>query len=115
MPRRRITRDVPPLTIDPRRQFGRVCLNGSRTPAECIAEGVWAGEDVDQTADDYGTTREEVLLACWWWVLESGHFGECRGKRKRQWRMWAEHAQMVLGGWRKGTKLCDPDEFVVQP
>lgn len=118
-------RDTPPLTIDPARQFGRVCITGTRVPAESVAWSMWAENDPDEssgchdgaagTADDYGVTRNEVLLATAWFVHE-GHLATIRGKRARKakWEAWALHAWSVFGGWDKRTrKLCDPDDFQI--
>lgn len=122
-----MTVNVPPLTIDPARQFGRVCINGTRIPASAVAWSVWAENDpkgnsghqkgVKGCASDYGVTRNEALLACWWLVAE-GHLVEVRGetKRKAKWVAWSDHALRVFGGWDKRTrKLCDPDDYEVAP
>lgn len=104
--------DGPVIVHDPRRQFGRPTIAGTRVPAEVIGWGVWAEEgDVDGVADDYGLHRDEVLWACAWLVDEGAMV---RGKdraRRTLWTQWAEWAHIVLGGWVKKVKLCDPDDF----
>lgn len=100
----------PVATIDPRRQFGRPCVNGSRTPLDCLAECVYAGDSVDEVADGYGVFRGDVLLACWWFVYD-GHLTASRSKKKRLWVLWADHALGILGGHVKDVDLCDPDDY----
>lgn len=92
----------PVLTIDPRRQFGQVCIAGTRTPAESVAGCVWA-EGIEQAMVDYGVTREQALLACWWWVQDARLY---RRKFERQvveaWGEWADdEALQHLGGHLK--------------
>lgn len=100
----------PVLTIDPRRQFGRVCVGGSRIPAETLGEMVAAGDSVDELAEAYEVTRDEVLLACLWyqWDCET-----MRAKRQQRtakaWREWALVASRVLGGWEPGPLTDPPD------
>lgn len=115
--------DLNPLTIDPRRHHGDVCIGGTRVPAYVVAEAAW-GENggVDQAADDYDVTRVDVLLACWWWVemasgVESFQAMPRRKnerRRRQQWKAWARYAMEVLGGHVKGLEpheLCDPDDY----
>ena len=56
----------PHLVIDPKVQFGRVCVPGTRIPAESLAEFVMAGDSVEHAAWAYDVTREDVLVSCWW-------------------------------------------------
>lgn len=120
-------RDTPPLTIDPGRQFGQVCINGTRVPAEAVAWSMWAENDPtsgsgchdgsEGTAGDYQVSRNEVLLATAWFVHE-GFLSTVRGHRARKakWEAWADHAWRVFGGWDKRTrKLCDPDDYRGDP
>ena len=60
----------PTLTVDLGMQFGRACITNTRTPADCLAECVFAGDSVDHVADSYGVTREDVLLSCWFMLDE---------------------------------------------
>ncbi len=100
----------PIITCDPRRQFGRPCVEGTRIPADAVAGCVFGGDSVDEVADDYGIARIQVLWCCAWWVQE-GHLKPYRGERRKLWAAWTEHAFRVLGGWDKGSVLCDPDDF----
>ena len=104
---------APCLTIDPSRGFGRVCVAGRGLHAESVATAVWAeGGDVDGVAEDYGVSRDEALLCCWWWVTEGAlDRGKDRARRTR-WKRWAdEQVIQILGGWRKGETLCNPDDY----
>jgi uncharacterized protein (DUF433 family) len=102
------------LTVDPSRGFGRVCVAGRGLHAESVATAVWAeGGDVDGVAEDYGVSRDEALLCCWWWVTEGAlDRGKDRARRTR-WKRWTdEQVIQILGGWRKGETLCNPDDYV---
>lgn len=54
------------ISIHPGYQFGRPVIAETRTPTSSLAGCVFAGDPVDAVADDYGASREEVLLACWY-------------------------------------------------
>lgn len=107
--------DGPILTIDPRRQFGRVCIGGTRVPADVVAQCVAAGDSVDATADNYGVTRDQVLLACWWYAEEVSARSKLGKSIKDAWigdhgdDSWANRALWVLGGHGSGP-LEDPPE-----
>jgi Uncharacterized conserved protein len=72
----------PTITVDPRIAFGEPCIGTPPTRVADLAGMVAAGETVDTTAGEYGRTRHEVLLACWW---EATH-----GRYRQQWGAWAE-------------------------
>lgn len=74
--------DEPVLSIDPRRQFGKVCIIGTRVPADSVAGCVAAGDSVDEVAEDYGVSRDQVLTACWWWATEGGCDDPMRSQRR---------------------------------
>jgi uncharacterized protein (DUF433 family) len=96
-------KDRPVIQIDPAMRFGRPHIKGVSTNA--IAERVIAGESVDEVGDDYGLSRHEVLLACWW----EGTGGEYR----KEWKAWAEEVWPALGGWNKpfdADTLPDPPD-----
>lgn len=98
----------PILVIDPGIQFGRVCVEHTRVPADVVAECVAAGESVDFVADSYQLDRDDVLLCCFWFARECAG-----GRRKLQrqiieaWSEWAEEALMIMGGHKPGP-LGDP-------
>lgn len=52
---------------------------------------VMAGEGVATTADEFGLTRHEVLLACWHEAIQ--------GMYRRHWGGWAKEVHRPLGGW----------------
>lgn len=54
--------DGPALSIDPRWQGGSCCVAGRRVPTSALA----AHAPIADTMDDYGVTRREVLVACWY-------------------------------------------------
>lgn len=102
----------PHLIIDPGIQFGRPCVPGTRVPAAALAGLVAAGENVDQTADDYDVTRQDVLLACWWaadvaLLLPKSRRDQFRQRLVDAWRDWHHQASGVFGGWEPGP-LTDP-------
>ena len=103
----------PFLTIDPGMQFGRVCLNHTRTPADVVAECVFAGDPVDYIADAYGLTREDVLLACWWVTFDATVRPKSRRTASEQrlverWGPWCELVHASLGGWSDQPTPIDP-------
>lgn len=81
--------DRPIIAIDASVNFGRPQIRGIST--EAIAGMVMAGEGVVTTADEYGLTRHEVVLACWWEGFQ--------GRYRRQWKTWADRVHPPLGGW----------------
>lgn len=86
----------PVVVADPRYRFGRPSVGGISTDA--VAGMVMSGESVADTADEYGLTRHQVLLACW-------HEG-LQGKFQREWGAWATEAHQMLGGWIKPFDLA---------
>lgn len=79
---------LPVITIDPAVRFGRPHIDG--ISCEALAGMVAAGEDVNVVAAEYGRTRGEVLLACWWIGMD----GPSRWQKR--WRVWAEAAHQRL-------------------
>lgn len=68
------------LCWTPEQNFGRVsCLNG-RVPVSAVLGLLWAGEDHDAVAGEYGLSPEEVgvlaVLARELWIAEQGNTGE---------------------------------------
>jgi hypothetical protein len=63
-------------------------------PTDTVAGMVWAGEPVDAVADEYGLSRGEVLVACWY----EGMHGQPRGAFRRAWHGWAQQAGLLM--WR---------------
>lgn len=99
----------PVLTIDPRRGFGTVCIAGRTLRADVVAEAVLAEHsDTTFVADMYAITRDQVLVACWWYYDTLG-----RSKRDRTvseaWSEWQDIAGSILAGHRPGP-CPDPPE-----
>lgn len=90
------------VVIDPARNFGRPSLPGG--PAVDVVAGmVWAGDPVNSVVDEYGEygiTRAQVLVACWYAV----EYGPRR--RYERWSDWAQHAEPHL---QHGTYDLIPD------
>lgn len=87
-------RTRPVITIDPAKCFGSPHIRGTST--EVVASAVMAGEDFAAVADEYGLTRHEVILACWY---------EGSTTYRREWRSWTLAVAPALGGW----KSFDPE------
>jgi uncharacterized protein (DUF433 family) len=104
--------DLPRITVHPAYQFGRPCLEGTRIPADILAEFVLAGDSVDSTADAYDVSRAAVLAACW----HEATYGE---KRVQQhWREWLEAWFRSLAGYDHAPPLSevpDPPEMPKKP
>lgn len=103
----------PVLTIDPRRQFGDVCIDSGRVPASVVARCVVAGDSVDSVAEGYAITREQVLVACWWYGDICSHARrplKIERKVAVAWGCWLDEALHVLGGHKDGP-LADPPEI----
>lgn len=82
--------DRPVITIDPGVSFGAPHIRGVST--EAIAGMVYAGEDFDTVAADYGLSRHEVILACW--------YEGSAGSYRVEWRSWTLAVAPALGGWK---------------
>ncbi len=102
----------PVLVIDPRIQFGQVCIARTRVPADAVAGCVSAGDSVDAVASDYQVSRDEVLLACLWygWSCQNSRHVWDR-KVAAAWEEWLDEAVSVLGGHKPGP-LRDPPNVV---
>lgn len=72
---------------------------------EAYAEMVAAGEPVDVVADEYGVSRAEVLLACWWIGMDGPP------QWRKRWRAWAESAHGPLASGRY-DEVEDPPGLV---
>jgi uncharacterized protein (DUF433 family) len=51
------------VVIDPRISFGRPVLSGTGISTSLIAERFWAGESVEELAEDYGLTLSQIQEA----------------------------------------------------
>lgn len=77
----------PTVTAAPGVRFGRPAMCGISVDA--ITETAWTGS-VDQACTDFGLSRGEVLVACWW----AGRYGAPRWRRR--WAGWAGDAEVLL-------------------
>ncbi len=48
------------VLVDPRRSFGQPFFGATGVKVEDVLQRIWAGEDVDTVAADYGLTRADV-------------------------------------------------------
>lgn len=101
----------PILSISPAMQGGSVCIHGTRIPAEVIGGCVFAGDSVDAVADGYQLDRQEVLLACWWYVRER----YADRKVRRRWGSWYEQAHLHFAQRLHPDKLDDPPRDARSP
>ena len=74
------------IIYDPAIQItGTPTIEGHSLPAEHMASHFFElGEEEAQ--DDYGLTREELIVACWW----AAHWGP--RKFRKAWKEWGERA-----------------------
>lgn len=85
------------LTIRPGVSSGAPCVGRTGTPAWAIAGQIWAGDGLDDTARDFGLTRSEGLLACWFlatYGIEAAWWNGTKRQRSgsawtKRWGKWA--------------------------
>lgn len=96
------------IVTHPGFQFGRPCVGFSRVTADTIGGMVAAGDSIESICDDYPLTREDVLIACWWYANDCATYRrKWESKVAAAWGAWAFEASMVLGGHKPGP-LADP-------
>ena len=54
------------VEIDPRRAFGKLVISGTGIPTADVAARMYAGESVDELADDYRLARPQIEAALRW-------------------------------------------------
>lgn len=91
------TVERPVVVTDPAVAYGRPQV--ARIGVEHIAGATWV-ESVDVAADEYGLTRPQVLVACWW----IGLYGDRRWRRR--WKTWAQQVDGEL--WHSRYEIPDP-------
>lgn len=84
------------VMADPGFRFGEPRIGGIST--SMVADMYVAEQDLDTVADDYDLIRSEVLRALWFEAVHGDRPG---------WRVWAEDAARVLGGWDKARTAAD--------
>lgn len=85
----------PAVTVQPGVNFGHPMVGGC--PVETVAGRVWAGDSVNDTAEDFGLSREQVLLACWYYAR---WYAVAYSDR---WTAWAGAAEDALAARRDFT------------
>jgi uncharacterized protein (DUF433 family) len=53
----------PSITVDPRVRFGKPVVKGTRVPIELLVGKVAGGMSIEEVADEYGVTPEDVRAA----------------------------------------------------
>lgn len=94
------------LTITPGVASGSPCIGSTGTAAWAVTGCIWAGDSVDSIAEDYGVSREDVLVACWfvatygvdsaWWTGTT--FRRTGAVWRKRWGQWA--AENSVNFWR---------------
>ncbi len=51
------------IVIDPEIRHGKPVINGTRVPVDIILGSLAGGMSVEEVAEEYGITREDVLAA----------------------------------------------------
>ena len=54
---------APRISLDDNVRFGRPVISGTRVPVDLVVGKVAGGMAVDQVAEEYSLTREDVLAA----------------------------------------------------
>jgi uncharacterized protein (DUF433 family) len=93
--------DRPHVVVDPAQAWGQSNVKG--VGVDHIAGMLLAGEDMATVADEFGLTRADVLVACWY----LGMFGSRRWRRL--WRDWAERAGKAMWDVRTVDYDAIPD------
>lgn len=77
------------ISIDPTRKYGDPRIGGTQILAVNPAGLYLAGETAETAQYEYGITRAQLLVACW-------YLGIRGGTQWRQWRAWAEQVWSAL-------------------
>lgn len=83
--------------------FGEPTICTSAIKAESVASLIWAGDSVEEVAEDYGLTVDQVRLACWWLQRRIGIWDGWDGwmrdpDRWSAWDRWADRWLFWAGG-----------------
>lgn len=106
----------PYIAVRPSMRSGQPTLNNTRLTVDAVVGMLWAGESVDEVADEYGIDRHTVLVAAWY----AGSHGLPGARRKglaathwwrERWGVWADQAHDAL--W--ATKNRDVDAIPDPP
>ncbi len=58
-----MTQIGPRIVVDEHVRFGRPVIQGTRVPVDLVVGKLAGGMTVDEVAEEYGLTREDVLAA----------------------------------------------------
>ena len=58
-----MTEIAPRIVVDEAIRFGKPVIKGTRVPVDVVVGKVAAGMNVDEVAQEYGLTRDDVLAA----------------------------------------------------
>lgn len=92
------------VRAEPGQRFGRHTISGGPS-VEALADLVWVGEAVKDVADEYGLSRDGVLLACW----HTARYGRRGSARRRAWKPWLEKYETDMAGGRWDAVPDPPD------
>jgi uncharacterized protein (DUF433 family) len=87
----------PFVVVDPAQNFGRPALSRTRVAVGDVVAVLLAGEDPDSLCADFGLTRGDLLVACWF----AARYG-VEGRPRGEWAAWLEEWEPVI--WRAS---CD--------
>lgn len=96
------TPDRPHVRCEPGVRFGQPHVKGISVDriVEMVVVGEW-----NSLRDDYGLSRGDVLVACWWWADR----GRSRDRAARAWKFWATANFDAMAGGRWDA-VPDPPE-----
>lgn len=92
----------PYVTFSPGVRFGRPTLNHTNLSVETVADMVVV-EPVDVVADEFGITRPDVIVCCWYMAT----YGTRRWRTN--WGGWADSVGVEL--WHGRYDVPDPPEW----
>lgn len=101
------TPDAVFLRVEPGMRFGAPHING--VSAEAVAGPIAGGDPVEATGEDFGLTRPQVLLCCWFMAVYGTRLAE-DPLWDAVWGPWLnEHYRaMASGDW---GQVPDPPAF----
>lgn len=91
----------------PGRMGGEATIGDTRITCRNVAGRVWAGETVADLADDFGITRDQVRLACWWLIEHAVENDDWEWMARETWEAWAERWE-TLARNGDGDRAGDP-------
>lgn len=83
--------DRPYIVLDPAQNFGQPAIGSTRVKVADILGWLDAGESVATIEEEYGASREDVLVACWF----EARYGTGAHPRD-EWLDWLEEWEPTL-------------------